>query len=223
LTTLARNQRDVIGVIWRLPVWNVKIIHYLALCTFQFWSNLTKISFQGKHFNYFCVSYFDIQNVWFSYTVYYIDFQNFLSILFFFICIFHSTRMNLRAMILTGSRTSCDSSNYYIVSCELWGFISEINSGISHVKYQFFPAGTTLNNYKCDFCINCCIIGSFKESLIDWCLIPTLAVFQLYRGMDTFYLIQDTNYVIQIMEQLWNIRMFFSNIWLEDSYSGKIV
>jgi hypothetical protein len=32
---------------------------------------------------------------------------------------------------------------YYIVKCELWGFIREINSGILHVKYQFFPAGTT--------------------------------------------------------------------------------
>ena len=63
-TTLAHNQHDVIDVIWRLPVWNVKIIRYLASCTLQFWSNLTKISFQGKHFkisfqgkhfNYFCV------------------------------------------------------------------------------------------------------------------------------------------------------------------------
>jgi hypothetical protein len=27
--------------------------------------------------------------------------------------------------------------------CELWGFIREINSGISHVRYQFFPTGTT--------------------------------------------------------------------------------
>ena len=27
--------------------------------------------------------------------------------------------------------------------CELWGFIREINSGISHVKYKFVPAGTT--------------------------------------------------------------------------------
>jgi hypothetical protein len=57
LTTLAHNQHDVIDVIWRLPVWNVKIIRYLASCTLQFWSNLTKISFQGtcKHFNYFYV------------------------------------------------------------------------------------------------------------------------------------------------------------------------
>jgi hypothetical protein len=46
LTTLAHNQHDVI---WRLPVWNVKIRHYLASCTLQFWSNLTIISFQGKH------------------------------------------------------------------------------------------------------------------------------------------------------------------------------
>jgi hypothetical protein len=32
---------------------------------------------------------------------------------------------------------------YYIDRCELWGFIHEINSGISHVRYQFFFAGTT--------------------------------------------------------------------------------
>jgi hypothetical protein len=32
---------------------------------------------------------------------------------------------------------------YYIDRCELWEFIREINSGISHVKYHFFPAGTT--------------------------------------------------------------------------------
>ena len=54
LTTLAHNQYDVIDVIWRLPVWNVKIRRYLASCMLQLWSNLTKISFQGKHFNYFC-------------------------------------------------------------------------------------------------------------------------------------------------------------------------
>ena len=55
LTTLPHNQYDVISVIWRLPDWNVKIRHYLASCTLQFWLNLTKISFQGKHFNYHCV------------------------------------------------------------------------------------------------------------------------------------------------------------------------
>ena len=27
---------------------------FLASCTLQLWSNLIKISFQGKHFNYFC-------------------------------------------------------------------------------------------------------------------------------------------------------------------------
>jgi hypothetical protein len=31
----------------------------------------------------------------------------------------------------------------YIDRCELWGCIHEINFGISHVKYQFFPTGTT--------------------------------------------------------------------------------
>ena len=34
---------------------NIKIRRYLASGTLQFWYNLTKISFQGKHFNYFCV------------------------------------------------------------------------------------------------------------------------------------------------------------------------
>jgi hypothetical protein len=52
LTTLAPNQHDVI---WRFPVWNIKIRRYLASCTLQFWLNLTKIIVQGKHFNYFCV------------------------------------------------------------------------------------------------------------------------------------------------------------------------
>jgi hypothetical protein len=52
LTTLAHNQHDVIDVIWRLSVWNVMIMCFLASCMLQFWSNLTKASFQGKHFNY---------------------------------------------------------------------------------------------------------------------------------------------------------------------------
>ena len=48
-----------VNVIWRLPVWNVKIRRHLASCTLQFWSNLTKLRFQGKHFNYFvhCCKY----------------------------------------------------------------------------------------------------------------------------------------------------------------------
>ena len=54
LTTLAHNQHDVIDVIWRVPVWNVKIRRFLASCTLQLLSNLTKTSFQGKHFNYLC-------------------------------------------------------------------------------------------------------------------------------------------------------------------------
>ena len=46
------SRHFVVDVIWRLPVWNVKIRRYLASCT---WSNLTKIIFQGKHINYFIV------------------------------------------------------------------------------------------------------------------------------------------------------------------------
>jgi hypothetical protein len=42
LTTLAHNQHDI------------RIIRHLASCTLQFWSNLPKISFRGKHFNYLC-------------------------------------------------------------------------------------------------------------------------------------------------------------------------
>jgi hypothetical protein len=30
--------------------------------------------------------------------------------------------------------------------CELWGIIREINSGISHVRYQFFPPELLLHN-----------------------------------------------------------------------------
>ena len=34
---------NVVDVIWRLLVRDVKIIHYLASCTLQFWSNLAKL------------------------------------------------------------------------------------------------------------------------------------------------------------------------------------
>jgi hypothetical protein len=36
LTTLEHNQHDVIDVIWRLPVWNVKIRRYLWNCQIIF-------------------------------------------------------------------------------------------------------------------------------------------------------------------------------------------
>jgi hypothetical protein len=42
-----------------------------------------------------------------------------------------------------------DIKSYYIDRCELWGFIREINSEISHMKYQFFPPELLLHNYKC--------------------------------------------------------------------------
>ena len=37
------------------------------------------------------------------------------------------------------------------------GIYREINAGISYVKYQFFPAETTLNNYKCGGYVPCCV------------------------------------------------------------------
>ena len=56
--------------------------------------------------------------------------------------------MHLRDMKYIGfkhqreNKQNSDKWIYYIDRYELWGFIQEINSDISHVKYQFFPAGT---------------------------------------------------------------------------------
>jgi hypothetical protein len=49
------SRHFVVDVIWRLPSLKSKIWRYLASCTLQFGSNLTKIILQGKHFNYFIV------------------------------------------------------------------------------------------------------------------------------------------------------------------------
>ena len=67
LTTLTHNQHDINDFIWTLPVWNLKIKRYLALCMLQFWSNLTKTSFEGKHLIIFvhCCKY-DMQDFTFS-------------------------------------------------------------------------------------------------------------------------------------------------------------
>jgi hypothetical protein len=54
----------VVDVIWRLPVWNVKIRRYLASCTLQFGSNLTKIIFQGKNFNMIIIIYWNLLVYW---------------------------------------------------------------------------------------------------------------------------------------------------------------
>jgi len=53
--------------------------------------------------------------------------------------------------------TKLDIYIYYIDRCELWGFIREINSGILHVKYQFFPPELLLHNYKCGGYVPCCV------------------------------------------------------------------
>ena len=63
------SRHFVVDVTWRLPVWNVKNRRYLASCTLQFGSNLTKIIFQGKHFNYFIVVG-GWRHVFWSYTHY---------------------------------------------------------------------------------------------------------------------------------------------------------
>ena len=48
---------------------------------------------------------------------------------------------------------------YNIDRCELWGFIHEINSGISHVRYQFVPVGTTFTQL-CGGYVPCCGTGN---------------------------------------------------------------
>jgi hypothetical protein len=63
------SRHFVVDVIWRLPVRNVNIRRYLASCTVQFGSNLTKIIFQGKHFNY-CIVVGEWRHVFWSDTHY---------------------------------------------------------------------------------------------------------------------------------------------------------
>jgi hypothetical protein len=51
------------------------------------------------------------------------------------------------------------STYYYIDRCELWGFIREINCGISHVKCVF-PPELLLRNYKCGGSVPCCVTAN---------------------------------------------------------------
>jgi hypothetical protein len=83
-----------------------------------------------------------IQNVWISYTVYYIDFQNFWYIIFV-ICIFHSTRVNLRAMILrvsTGRVCHLENVKFYMSYLQQYTkIIKMLTFRYFHKwKYQFF-------------------------------------------------------------------------------------
>jgi len=55
---------------------------------------------------------------------------------------------------------------YYIDRCDLWGFLREINSGISHVRYQFFPPKLLLNNYKCGGYDPCCVTVN-KHTIVN--------------------------------------------------------
>ena len=64
------------------------------------------------------------------------------------------------------SLTICNKQIYYIDRCELWGFISEINSSISH--YQFFSS----RNYfyatiKCGGYIPCCATVN-TQTIVNW-------------------------------------------------------
>jgi hypothetical protein len=51
---------------------------------------------------------------------------------------------------------------YYLDRCEQWGFIRKINSGISHVRYQFFPPELLLSNYKCGGYVPFCVTGNTR-------------------------------------------------------------
>jgi hypothetical protein len=64
----------------------------------------------------------------------------------------NKTREHIALMILF---MQCGNLYYYKDRSELWGFINEINSGISHVKYQFFPPVLLLHNYKCGGYVSC--------------------------------------------------------------------
>ena len=118
-------------------------------------------------FNHLCIFgrawfYFDIQNVWFSYNVYYIDFQNFLYIICF-ICICHCTRMNLRAMILQGSAGRiCHLENVksyfsYLQQCKkiikmftLKAYFSWIRSQLKHTRSQI-TSNLYVSNWKSSY------------------------------------------------------------------------
>jgi hypothetical protein len=53
-------------------------------------------------------------------------------------------------------------SIYYIDRCELWGFICEINSGIS-----FFLPELLLHNYTCGGYVPCCVTGN-THAIVNW-------------------------------------------------------
>jgi hypothetical protein len=48
-------------------------------------------------------------------------------------------RLHLIIYLFISSYEIVNKNGCYIDRCDLWGFIREINSGISHVRYQFSP------------------------------------------------------------------------------------
>ena len=54
---------------------------------------------------------------------------------------------------------------YYIDRCELWGFLREINSGISHVRYQFLSRRNYLRPLLC-YSEYDCKLKKFREMLL---------------------------------------------------------
>ena len=59
-------------------------------------------------------------------------------------------------------------------------FDNSINYSLEPGKYIYIQD---------DFIYAKLFISLFTLSLIDWCLTPTLAVFQLYHGVNKFYLL----------------------------------
>jgi hypothetical protein len=88
---------------------------------------------------------------------------------------------------------------YYIDRCQLLGFIREINSGISHVRYLFFPAGTTLQNCKCGGYVPCCVTLN-THTIVNW---------KKFREMLLTTLAHNQHDVIVVIWRLpvWNVRI----------------
>ena len=77
------------------------------------------------------------------------------------------------------------------------------NDGYSFMKCKRILASSSVygrrRQYPLTFQLHCLLLSLsiLINWLIDWCLTPTLAVFQLYRGVNKFYYLlrhlQDTN------------------------------
>jgi hypothetical protein len=125
LTTLAHNQHDVIDVIWRFPVWSVKIIRYLASCMLQFWSNLCYVLQNCSLWLFVLVIS--------PYAKFYV--VTFCPVTFCPICF-------VKMQNLTCDFLSCDFSSvtFCLWLFVLWLSVLHSNNSIDHMKIADVPA-----------------------------------------------------------------------------------